>query len=381
MRLLFIGGYPNPVTPYFRVFFKNLIVAMADNGIECYVIAPVSLSNLRNKVKTVPEIEEEKTSKGNIIRIYRPRYVSYSNKSIIGFNTGIFSELSFQHAVLKCVKKLNIQFDATYGHFFIGGGLAAIKAGRYLNIPSFVAYGECNYNDEVVKNFRKLKSRDLRGIRGVISVSSYNSDVLRSLPIFKNIPIVVIPNAVDTNLFRPMDKKECRKVLSLPNDSFIVGFVGGFIDRKGDKRLLEAINNIEDAYVAFAGKGSVPPSGNKVIFCESLSHDKIPVFLNSIDIFCLPTLNEGSCNAIVEAMACAKPIISSDLEFNYDVLNKNNSILIDPTSVKEIKDAIVLLKSDRSLQNSFSKNAFNSSHLFDIRSRAIKIINFIKKNI
>lgn len=113
------------------------------------------------------------------------------------------------------------------------------------------------------------------------------------------------------SLFFIRDKKECRQRLGLPENQFIVGFVGGFVERKGDKRLLSAINSLEGVYGAFAGRGDESPKGEKVVFCEALQHEEIPIFLNAVDVFCLPTQNEGSCNAIVEAAACAKPIISS----------------------------------------------------------------------
>jgi glycosyltransferase involved in cell wall biosynthesis len=121
--------------------------------------------------------------------------------------------------------------------------------------------------------------------------------------------MIVAPNSVDMSLFYKRDKDTCRKELGIPLDKFVVGFVGGFIERKGDKRLLAAVNEIDDVYVAFAGCGDHAPDGDKVVFCKALEHEQIPIFLNAIDVFCLPTQNEGSCNAIVEAAACGSQSI------------------------------------------------------------------------
>lgn len=165
--------------------------------------------------------------------------------------------------------------------------------------------------------------------------------------------------------------------MRLPEDKFIVGFVGGFIERKGDKRLLEAVNQLDEVYVAFAGRGKNPPSGDKVLYCKALEHEKVPDFLNAIDVFCLPTLSEGSCNALIEAMACGKPVISSGLSFNDDVLTNDNSIRIDPSSVEQIARAIGLLKSDDALRERMGKAAYKTSQNYSLSRRAEKILNFI----
>ena len=103
----------------------------------------------------------------------------------------------------------------------------------------------------------------------------------------------------------------------------------------------------------------------------------IPVFLNAIDVFCLPTLNEGSCNAIVEAGACGVPVISSDLPFNYDILSKDNAILINPNSIDSISSAINELHKDSSKRLDLSRRIMDSATKFDIRNRIDNILNFI----
>ncbi len=379
MNILFVGMYPDEFSPYRNVFFQNLIYAMADSGVNCTVISPVPVTRYRGNLKKVSKQRIDKTPSGAPITVYHPRYISLSSKKIGNFNTGILSEKLFSACAIKAARKLETKFDAIYGHFFLSGGLSAIKIGRERKLPSFVANGECNYETEIVQLYRELNSKDIEGLSGIIAVSTNNANVLKSKRIFDNIPVIVAPNSVDKSLFVKKDKEACRKELGLPLDKFIVGFVGGFIDRKGDKRLLEAINSIEGVYGAFAGRGDNPPSGEKVLFCNALSHEKIPVFLNALDVFCLPTQNEGSCNALVEAASCGVPIISSNLPFNDDLLTEENSIRIDPNSISDIKDAILSVYSDSDFRNRLGTTVFMDSGEFDINVRAKKIIRFIDK--
>ena len=371
--------YPDEFNKYRNVFFQNLIFAMADAGVNCTVISPVPLTKYRKYISKVSKERIDITSKGNKVRVIHPRYISLSSKRIGRINTGYYSEKLFQKAAINAALKLTEPFDVVYGHFILAGGLSAIKVGRIKGIPSFLAYGECNYDTEVEQTFGPIKEDDIKGLAGIIAVSTNNANILKSKILFNHIPMIIAPNSVDVSIFYKRDKSRCRNQLGLPLDKFIVGFVGGFIDRKGDKRLLEAVNSVDGVYVAFAGRGDNPPSGEKVLFCEALEHEMIPVFLNAIDVFCLPTQNEGSCNAIVEAAACCLPIISSDRPFNDDLLTNDNSIRINPDSIDEIRNAIETLYNDDSLRDLLSKRIEIDVRLFKIETRCQRILGFIEK--
>lgn len=308
--------------------------------------------------------------------VYYPRYTSLSSKQIGKINTETFSESLFENSVVQTVKKLKNDFDFVYGHFVLYGGLAAIKVGNLLQIPSFFAYGECDFYSEVGNTYGIPKEKEITGLTGIISVSKKNTMELKNLGFTKDVPIITVPNSTNLSLFHKMDKNDCREKLGLPKDKFIVGFVGGFIERKGDKRLLAAVNQIEDAYVAFAGRGDDKPSGDRVVFCGAMEHEEIPVLLNAIDVFILPTLAEGSCNAIIEAMSCGVPVISSNLSFNDDILDDNNSIRIDPMSINEIRDAIISLK-DYDTRKIMGEKAWQTARGLSIEARAEKILSFI----
>ena len=378
-KALFIGMYPNEVNKYRNVFFQNLIFAIADMGIECTVISPVPVTKYRGRIKEIPKKTIHKTLNSNAVTVYYPRYISVSSKQIGPYNTEVLSERLFENAAIKVAKRLKCDFDFVYGHFVLYGGLAAIKIGNLLNIPSFFAYGECDFRTEVGNTYGLPSKKEIEGLRGVVSVSTKNTNELNELGFIGNTPVITAPNSTDLSLFRKMPKDDCRKKLGMPEDKYIVGFVGGFIERKGDKRLLEAVNQLDDTYVAFAGRGEDKPSGDRVVFCQAMEHNDIPVFLNAVDVFVLPTLAEGSCNAIVEAMACSLPIISSDLPFNDDVLDNENSIRIDPMNIDQIEAAIEKVR-DIKTRKVMGANAFSTAQEFSIQNRAIKILHFIDDN-
>lgn len=383
--ILFVGSFPNPIDKYKGVFFQNLVFAIADKGIKCTVINPTSITHYKKRIKEIPYQMTYKTSNGSQVDVYYPKFISYSSRKLGPFNTGRMTEKALQSCALKTVRNLiesGVRFDCVYGHFFLNGGLAACRIGERYNKPAFVAFGECDYESQVLAFYGDLTKKDIGGLSGVVCVSTNNYNSLMKRPVFTKVPMIVAPNSVDHNLFHKMDKELCREELGLPKDKFIVSFVGGLIERKGDKRLLAAINQVEDSYVAFAGvpmHGEELPTGEKVLMCRPLVHEKVPVLLNASDVFCLPTLSEGSCNAVVEALSCGIPVISSNLPFNDDALNEHNSIRINPQSIEDIREAISVLKDNTELREEMGKKAFEDGQTFDINRRADKIVSFMEK--
>lgn len=107
----------------------------------------------------------------------------------------------------------------------------------------------------------------------------------------------------------------------------------------------------------------------------------MPRYLNCADVFFLPTLKEGCSNAIVEALACGLPVISSNKPFNDDILNEDNSLKIDPEKLDELIEAIELLRTDKKLFEQKKHYARVHSNQFSIVNRARTIIYFIQSKI
>ena len=92
----------------------------------------------------------------------------------------------------------------------------------------------------------------------------------------------------------------------------------------------------------------------------------------------LPTKGEGCCNAIIEALGCGLPVISSNMPFNDDILDNTNSIRIDVNNIDQIISAINRLKNDAVLLQRLHQGAKRSAKRLDINLRAENILRFME---
>lgn len=374
MNLCFITyKYPGKHNTSDYAFVKQLVDAIAQLGHHCLVVAPFNISHYH---KLSESKEEYACGKGKVT-VYRPGYLSFST-----FHIGKFYPSKWTHklALKKAFRMLNVRPDAIYGHFW-DSAYNGFEYAQSNGIPLFVATGE----SEIQKLFSFPKDQKAFSdyVSGVICVSSKNRDESISLGLTTAEKCAVFPNAVNAELFKKLDKEQCREQLNLPQDAFIIAFVGWFIERKGPQRVAEAIKQIqgEPVYSLFIGKGEQEPNCDNILYKGALPHDQVPLYLNAADVFVLPTQHEGCCNAVVEAMACGLPVVSSNLPFNWDVLDDTNSIMIDPNNIDDIAAAILTLRDNNDQRKALSKGALLKASSLTIDQRAEAIVEFMESKL
>lgn len=357
--------YPTKENPAYA-FVGELVRAFSRKGITCTVIC--GGSSKKDRVWT------DSSSCGNDIKVYQAFIPPLGLKRIGPCALSYYyRDWKFQ----RLFKISDCNPDILYAHFW-HTGIAAAKIADKKNIPLFIATGESRilvnelYRSDILEHYKKK-------VYGMISVSSKNQDDSVRMNLITRDKAVVIPNAINNTLFKKLDKIECRRKLNIAADDFVVAFVGAFIDRKGPLRVAEAVRQIDGVKTLYIGKGEQTPQGDGILFCGQLPHDEIPVYLNAADVFVLPTKQEGCCNAIVEAMACGLPIVSTNRAFNDDILNDKNSIRIDCDNINEISDAIQRIKESPELRKSMSKESLRIAADLTIDKRAEKIIHFMEQ--
>lgn len=376
--VVIVNKYPNIIDPNVCVFIQQLIWSFADLGYECSVICPMPI-NFSAKYINFPKNRFEQNENGKEIKIYHPKYVSLGQsgtilqKQRVAFTTNMYTK-----SVDRVLKKMDRKPDFLYSHFICPAGVCASRMGKKYNIPAFMAHGEAKYTVDAKYGNGKL-AKELKGLVGLIAVSSQNKDFCVNAGIVSDDIVEVFPNGYRKERFSKHDMAEARKKFDFPEGKFIVGFCGSFDDRKGILRLQEAVDQIDDVYFACAGKGNLVPTSEKCLWAKPVNNDELAWFYSAVDVFVLPTRQEGCCNAIVEAIACGLPIISANRSFNIDICNESNSILVDPDDVNALKDAIQELKMDCVKREKLAIGSLEMAKNLTLEQRAKNIVAFMDK--
>lgn len=378
-RICFITNkYPNLAEPNVLVFLQQLIWSIADLGVSCIVISPMPV-NIYPKYAKQPYHTIEETNKGSKIDVFWPKYLGFGDEhKIFGHSPAKLTASLFTKAAMKTIRKEKVQFDSVYAHFLEPAGVAAARIGQEYDKPSFVAFGEATFTTMNCFGADDLR-KEFESIAGIIAVSTQNKEMLLERRIVPDDKIGVFPNGYRPDRFFPRDKTESRKKFRLPGDKFIVGFVGSFDNRKGINRLEAAVDKLDDVYMICAGKGKMTPQNEKCLWKEPVNNEDLPWFYSAADVFVLPTLHEGCCNAIVEAVACGLPIVSSDRGFNDDILDSNCSVRINPESVEDLQKAISLLKNNPARLKSLMKGSLEKREVLTLQKRAQRILDFMNE--
>lgn len=157
----------------------------------------------------------------------------------------------------------------------------------------------------------------------IVTPSRWLADCARQSTLMRDWPIVVIPNALDTDLWQPIQKRLARELLVLPQDEplMLFGAMGGGRDpRKGFDLLVTALRHLRGeikgmrllVFGQLAPKES-PDLGFPVHYTGHLHDDlSLRAIYSAADALVIPSRQDNLPNTAVEALACGTPVIAFD---------------------------------------------------------------------
>ena len=222
-----------------------------------------------------------------------------------------------------------------------------------------------------------------------VTCSHWLENVAKQSALLTGQNISCIPNAIDTHIFRPIDKKDARMMAGLPLDKRIILFVSQRVTdrRKGMDYFIEAINQLaehqpqlkENTVIALLGGHSEDIISQLHLPAYPLGYindeKKIVSIYNAADVFVLPSLEDNLPNTLMEAMACGIPCIGFKTGGIPEMIDhKKNGYVATLADVKDLENGISWVLNDADYDQ-LCKNALHKVNIcYSQHSVAMKYI-------
>jgi glycosyltransferase involved in cell wall biosynthesis len=237
----------------------------------------------------------------------------------------------------------------------IGAGASMASAGR---MPPLVASRRVDFH---LKNnsFSRWKHRQ-------VDCFVAASEAIRRILVADRIPAgrtVTVHEGIDVGRVMAAPRVNVHEAFWLPHHAPLVGNVAALVPHKGQYHLIEAarfvIQVLPDARFVILGEGELREQLERQVREHGLEkHVLLPGFrtdvlgcIKGFDVFAMSSVTEGLGTSLLDAMACARPIVATRTGGIPEVVEDGvNGLLVEPRDDRALADAIVRLLSDEGLR-------------------------------
>ena len=411
MKVLVLSHmYPSDQNPTYGIFVHEQVKALAEQGCEIKVIAPVPwapwpVSALKKKWQSYASIPAKDVLDG--IEVHYPRYPVLPRSFLLA-EAGYLMFRGMKRLVERLSREF--PFDLIHAHVALPDGQAAVCLKQIYRVPAVVTIHGQDFQTTVNRSGR-VKAKLLEVLDNadqIITVSSKlkNIGIKLGEQYSFGSKIEVVNNGIDLKVLPP-DQTEIR-TQALQSSGYSES--GHFFARKDKIRIVSVSNlkktkgidlNIQALAVLvkkypnleyyIVGDGEERPNlerlvkdlglGDKVSFLGRLPHAEALKQIAAADIFSLPSWQEGFGVVYIEAMAQGIPVIGVRGEGIEDaIVHEQNGLLVRPQDVNDLVNALERLLSSPSFAAKLAAEAKATVRKnFTWQKNAEKTVNVYKR--
>ncbi len=187
----------------------------------------------------------------------------------------------------------------------------------------------------------------------LVAPSQWLADKAKKSQVFGRFPIEVFHNGLNTNTFKPRDKKYSRELLNIPEDKQVVLFVADSLNnqRKGYLYLKKALEGIKNSNLLLCAIGSnnepLFSSGNLIELGKIQNEMLMSIIYSAADVFVIPSVMDNLPNTVLESLCCGTPVIGFPIGGIPEVVDHGENGFVCPEiSVDALYDTIMLFLSN-----------------------------------
>jgi glycosyltransferase involved in cell wall biosynthesis len=188
------------------------------------------------------------------------------------------------------------------------------------------------------KRKKRIFNKDLQKSLTIVGLSNWIVKRAQKSKMISNIPLVHLPNCIDTDFFKPIDKATAKDFFNLPLDKKVILF--GAVNALSDKnkgfdlleKALEGFKYRTDLIYFVLGASekveSISGNTNIRIISHKFDEETLVLLYNASDVVVVPSRQENLSNTIMESLACGTPVVSFNTGGNSDlIVHKKNGYL------------------------------------------------------
>ncbi len=252
---------------------------------------------------------------------------------------------------------------------FTGGCHYSAGCERYTSSCGNCPLLESTTEKDLSRRVWNRKSRSWEGVNmTVVALSNWLADCARQSPLFADLPIKVIPNCIDSSIWKPVDKSFARHQLNLPQDKKIVAFHATSAHRKGLHLLTPALEILAESELGsdvelavLGGYHRNEPMGLSIrthALGEIQDDERLTLVYSAVDVFVLPSTEDNLPNTIMEAFACGTPCVAFSIGGVPDMIDHGtNGYLCRPFESQDLADGISWVLDDEVRRKNLSAYA------------------------
>jgi glycosyltransferase involved in cell wall biosynthesis len=213
----------------------------------------------------------------------------------------------------------------------------------------------------------QYEKRSINAADTVVCISEYMQNKIEEIYGYSD--SILIYNGIDNTCFKPISITEIPLDvnISISPQKKILFFSGNTTIRKGGDLLPKIMNELGDDYLLLMSGGlrqNEKIKSRNIISVGKLSLQDLVKMYNYADIFLFPTRLEGFGLSVAEAMACGKPIVTTDCSSMPElVIDGKGGFLCEMDNVKDFADSIRILAEDSGLRRQMG--TFNRARVIE----------------
>lgn len=363
-------------------------------------------------VSSIISLKGAYEKKGHYTYVFAPRVEGYidEEKNVFRYHSvNLTSKVKYPIAIplsLRATKVINeFNPDVIHVHHPFVLSLPAIMYGAKLKIPKVLTihtqYERYGYYVSPIPQviINEAVRRIIFNLATKVDVITTPSQSMKKLISHYGIKkeIVVIPNAINLEVFQERNEEQCKKLVEqagLKDSDIVLLYVGRISFEKNVDKIIKALaimkkRNITNVKLLLVGEGTALKQIREMVYSEGISdmvkfigavnNEIIKYFYQISDIFTFTSTSETFGMVIIEALASGLPVLAIKAPGVVDIVTDGVEGLLVEDEISQFAERLEILVKNRNLRKKLSEGARNTAQRYNVDTISDQMLNLYQR--